>query len=366
MTSLYNMTKLTVGIPKEIKKNEGRVAITPDGVDELTSHDINVFVETGAGLGASISDEAYIKAGAKMCDAKQAWSQDLVVKVKEPQESEFIYFRDDLILFTYLHLAAYPKVAKALCEKSVTAFAYETVTLEDTLPLLAPMSEIAGRIAVQVACRFLESPQGGRGILLSGATGVSPAKVVVLGGGNVGLNAAMLASSLGANVEIFDINLERLRQIDLMFHGKIHTRASSHGSISDAIKKADCVIGAVLVPGKRAPIVVDENMVKTMMPGSIIVDTAIDQGGCIETSHETTHAEPTFTLHNVLHYCVGNMPGSVPHTSTYALTNATLPFIVAIATLGSDGAIKLKPGLDQGLNTQDGIVVNEVVKATLV
>ena len=239
------MTKLSVGIPKEIKKNEGRVAITPDGVHELVGHGIEVFVEKGAGTGASIFDDAYIEAGAKMCDADTAWAQNLVVKVKEPQESEFKYFRSDLVLFTYLHLAAYPKVAQALCDKSVAAFGYETVTVDGALPLLAPMSEIAGRLAVQVACRFLESPQGGRGILLSGAPGVPPAKVVVLGGGNVGINAALLASALGANVEIFDINLDRLRQIDLMFHGQIRTRASSRGSISGAIKNADAVIGAV-------------------------------------------------------------------------------------------------------------------------
>ena len=301
------MTKLSVGIPKEIKKNEGRVAITPDGVSELINNGIEVYVEKSAGKGASIYDDAYI-----------AWSQDLVVKVKEPQASEFQYFRDDLVLFTYLHLAAYPNVAKALCEKNVTAFAYETVTVNNALPLLAPMSEIAGRLAVQVACRFLESPQGGRGILISGAPGVSPAKIVVLGAGHVGVNAALLASALGANVEIFDINLDRLREIDLMFHGKITTRASSHGSISASIKTADCVIGAVLVPGGRAPIVVDEDMVKTMMPGSVIVDTAIDQGGCISTSHETSHTEPTYVLHDVVHYAVGNMPGAVSHTSTYA------------------------------------------------
>lgn len=359
------MTKLSVGIPKEIKKNEGRVAITPDGVHELIGHGVEVFVETNAGVGASIYDDDYIAAGATMCDAETAWAQNLVVKVKEPQETEFKYFREDLVLFTYLHLAAYPKVAAALCEKKVTSFAYETVIVDGTLPLLAPMSEIAGRLAVQVACRFLESPQGGRGILLSGAPGVPPAKVVVLGGGNVGINYALLASALGANVEIFDINLDRLRQIDLMFHGQIRTRASSRGSIAGAIKTADAVIGAVLVPGGRAPVVVDEEMVKTMMPGSIIVDTAIDQGGCIETSHETSHTEPTYVMHDVVHYAVGNMPGAVSHTSTYSLTNATLPYVVAIAVNGVDGAIGNKVGLSEGLNTRDGFVVNEIVKATL-
>lgn len=359
------MTKLSVGIPKEIKKNEARVAITPDGVHELVSKNIEVFVESGAGVGASFYDIAYIDAGATMCDAKTAWAQDMLVKVKEPQESEFSYFRNDLILFTYLHLAAYPKVAQALCEKSVTSFGYETVNVNGQLPLLAPMSEIAGRLAIQVACRFLESPQGGRGILLSGSPGVAPAKVIVLGAGNVGINAALLASELGANVEIFDINLDRLRQIDLMFHGKIRTRASSYGSISNAIKEADAVIGAVLVPGGRAPVVVDEDMVKSMKPGSVLIDTAIDQGGCIATSRETSHDEPTFVLHDVIHYAVGNMPGAVSHTSTYALTNATLPFVVSLAVNGVDDAIAKTTGLSDGLNTRDGQIVNDVVRTTL-
>lgn len=356
------MTKNRVGIPKEIKKSESRVALTPDGVVELVSRDIEVFIEKDAGAQASITDEQYAQAGAYICDAKTAWECELVIKVKEPQESEFQYFRPDLVLFTYLHLAAYPKVAKALCDSGTTSFAYETVEVNSTLPLLAPMSEIAGRLAVQVAARFLEKPQGGRGILLPGAPGVAPAKVTVLGAGNVGLNSALLASKLGAQVELFDINLERLRNIDLMFHGQFVTRASSKASVWESIRNADAVIGAVLVPGAKAPVVVSEEMVKTMKPGSVIVDTAIDQGGCIETSRETSHTDPTFVKHGVVHYAVGNMPGAVAHTSTYALTNATLPYAVSLATNSIDDAIAKTVGLSEGLNTRGGEIVNLAVR----
>jgi len=356
------MTTYTVGIPQEIKVNESRVALTPDGVTELTARNVSVFVEHGAGLGASITDDLYVAAGATMCDAQTAWGCDLVVKVKEPQPNEFQYFRNDLTLFTFLHLAAYPRVANALCEAGTTGIAYETVEVNHTLPLLAPMSEIAGRLAVQAAARFLEKPQGGRGILLSGAPGVAPAKVTVLGAGNVGLNAAMLASKLGAQVELFDINLEKLRSIDMMFHGQFVTRASTKAAITQSIKEADVVIGAVLVPGGRAPIVVSKEMVATMKPGSVIIDTAIDQGGCIETSHETSHAEPTYVVDGVVHYAVGNMPGAVGHTSTYALTNATLPFVVSLATHNLDDAIEKTIGLREGVNTRNGDIVNSDVK----
>lgn len=303
----------------------------------------------------------YSSAGATMCDADTAWSCDIVVKVKEPQSSEFKHFRDDLILFTYLHLAAYPGVAKALCDAGTTGIAYETVVVKGRLPLLAPMSEIAGRLSVQAACRFLEKPQGGRGILMSGAPGVPPAHVTVLGAGHVGLNAAMLAHGLGAQVELFDINIDRLREIDTIFHARFITRVSTRAAIAESLTRADAVIGAVLVPGGRAPVVVDEEMVKAMKPGSVIIDTAIDQGGCIATSHETSHDEPTYVLHDVIHYAVGNMPGSVPYTSTYALTNATLPFVVALATGPLNNAIEQTPGLREGVNTRGGRIVNEDV-----
>ncbi|MFN8015584.1 MAG: alanine dehydrogenase [Acidimicrobiia bacterium] len=356
------MATYSVGVPKEIKKNESRVALTPEGVHELVSHGVSVFVEMSAGQNANISDSEYTQAGAQICDADKAWSSDIVVKVKEPQTSEFKYFRDDLILFTYLHLAAYPGVAKALCDARTTSIAYETVSINGTLPLLAPMSEIAGRLAVQVAMRFLERPQGGKGMLLSGAPGVPPAKVCVLGAGNVGLNSALLASKLGAQVELFDINLEKLRAIDLMFHGQFVTRASSKASIAQSVRDSDVVIGAVLIPGGRAPVVVSKEMISTMKPGSVVVDTAIDQGGCIETSHETSHSEPTYMVDDVVHYAVGNMPGSVGNTSTYALTNATLSYIVALATQSLNVALEKTPGLAEGLNTREGEIVNQSVR----
>lgn len=350
-----------MGVPKEIKLNESRVAITPEGVVELRDKGVEVYVERNAGVGASLSDAMYEQAGAILCDAATAWSCDLVVKVKEPQASEFMYFRKDLILFTFLHLAAYPEVAAALNAAGTTGIAYETVEVDHGLPLLAPMSEIAGRLSVQIASRFLEKPQGGRGILLSGAPGVPPARVTVLGAGNVGLNAALLASSLGAQVELFDINLEKLRTIDLMFRTRFTTRASSHAAIAASVQHADAVIGGVLVPGGRAPVVVDAHMIESMKPGSVVIDCAIDQGGCIETTHETTHAEPVFLVNDVVHYAVGNMPGAVPFTSTYALTNATLPFIVALGTHSLDDAREHVPGLAKGINTRGGHTVNDSV-----
>ncbi|HMS24524.1 MAG TPA: alanine dehydrogenase [Acidimicrobiia bacterium] len=351
-----------VGIPKEIKMDESRVALTPEGVKELTSHGAEVFVEHNAGAGIHLSDDAYAGQGATICDAQTAWGCDLVVKVKEPQKSEFTYFRKDLTLFTYLHLAAYPHVADALCDAGVTGIAYETVLVDGGLPLLAPMSEIAGKLSIQVAMRFLEKPQGGRGVLLSGASGVAPAHVSVLGAGHVGLNAALLASAMGAHVDLIDINTEKLRTIDEQHPGKFNTLASSPSTILESISKADAVIGGVLVPGGRAPIVVTTDMVSQMKPGSIVVDTAIDQGGCIETSHETSHAEPIYMVGDVIHYAVGNMPGAVPYTSTYALTNATLSYIVALATQPLDDAVDMVEGLREGINTRDGEIVNEFVK----
>src|SRR5262245_50850834 len=341
----------TVGVPKEIKTLEHRVAMTPDGVRELERHGINVYVEQGAGEGASISDDNYRSAGADIVPtAADAWSQQMVVKVKEPKEEEFGFLRPDLTLFTYLHLAAYPEVAKALLAAGTTGIAYETVQLESgALPLLAPMSEVAGRLAPQMGAHYLERHNGGRGVLMGGAPGVQPAKVVVLGAGNVGWNAAWIAAGMEAEVVLFDKNLDRLRVVDQINKGRIVTLASNRGALERNIADADLVIGAVLVAGGRAPVVVTEDMVRSMKKGAVIVDVAVDQGGCIETIHETTHAEPVYELHGVLHYAVGNMPGAVPHTSTYALTNATLPYQLDVALQGVGDACRRDHSLALGL-----------------
>ncbi|MEY3559288.1 MAG: alanine dehydrogenase [Actinomycetota bacterium] len=357
----------TVGVPKEIKTMEGRVSLTPDGVREFERLGIDVFVETGAGEAASITDAEFVAAGATIVKtAADAWSQEMVVKVKEPKEEEFGFLRDDLTLFTYLHLSAYPKVAAALVASGTTAIAYETVQAADgSLPLLAPMSEIAGRLATQAGARFLERPQGGRGVLMGGAPGVRPANVVVIGAGNVGYNAAWIAAGMLANVTILDKNLDRLRHLDQICVGRTTTLASNRGSIERALVDADLVVGAVLVAGARAPIVVSEDMVRTMKPGSVIVDVAVDQGGCIATTHETTHTDPIYMQHGVVHYAVGNMPGAVPYTSTYSLTNATLPYQIEVARLGARGAVEQSEALRHGLNTAHGHVTNDVVAREL-
>lgn len=353
----------TVGVPKEIKDNEYRVAMTPDGVREFERLGIDVFVQTGAGVGASFRDGDYEAAGATIVPtAADAWSQQMVVKVKEPKPEEFTYLRADLTLFTYLHLAAYPGVAQALIDSRCTGIAYETVQLDNgALPLLAPMSEVAGRLAPQMGSHYLERHNGGRGVLMGGAPGVQPAKVVVLGAGNVGWNAAWIAAGMEAEVVLFDKNLDRLRWVDQINKGRIVTLASNRGSLERNIADADLVIGAVLVAGGRAPVVVTEDMVKMMKPGAVIVDVAIDQGGCIETTHETTHHDPVYELHGVLHYAVGNMPGAVPHTSTYALTNATLPYQLEVALHGAPGGCRRDPALAMGLNTYGGQVTNAPV-----
>ncbi|HEY7625913.1 MAG TPA: alanine dehydrogenase [Ilumatobacteraceae bacterium] len=353
----------TVGVPKEIKDNEYRVAMTPDGVREFERLGINVFVETGAGVGASFRDSDYAAAGAQIVPtAADAWAQEMVVKVKEPKQEEFRFLRGDLTLFTYLHLAAYPAVAQALIDSRCTALAYETVQLETgALPLLAPMSEVAGRLAPQMGAHYLERHNGGRGVLMGGAPGVQPAKVVVLGAGNVGWNAAWIAAGMEAEVVLFDKNLDRLRWVDQINKGRIVTLASNRGSLERNIADADLVIGAVLVAGGRAPVVVTEDMVRTMKPGAVIVDVAIDQGGCIETIHETTHHDPVYEVHHVLHYAVGNMPGAVPHTSTYALTNATLPYQLEVAIHGAAGGCRRDSALGMGLNTYAGLVTNAPV-----
>ncbi len=350
----------TVGVPKEIKTLEHRVAMTPDGVRELERHGINVYVEQGAGEGASISDDAYRAAGADIVPtADDAWSQQLVVKVKEPKEEEFGFLRPDLTLFTYLHLAAYPGVAKALLDAGPTGIAYETVQLDSgALPLLAPMSEVAGRLAPQMGAHYLERHNGGRGVLMGGAPGVRPAKVVVLGAGNVGWNSAWIAAGMEAEVILIDKNLDRLRWVDQIQRGRISTLASNRGAIERSVTEADLVIGAVLIAGGRAPVVVDEAMVRAMKSRSVIVDVAVDQGGCIETIHETSHDDPVYELHGVLHYAVGNMPGAVPHTSTYALTNATLPYILDVALLGAAGAARRDKALALGVNTANGHITN--------
>ena len=357
----------TVGVPKEIKTMEGRVSLTPDGVREFERLGIDVFVETGAGEAASITDAEFAAAGATIVKtAADAWSQEMVVKVKEPKEEEFGFLRSDLTLFTYLHLSAYPKVAEALIASGTTAIAYETVQAADgSLPLLAPMSEIAGRLATQAGARFLERPQGGRGVLMGGAPGVRPANVVVIGAGNVGYNAAWIAAGMLANVTILDKNLDRLRYLDQICVGRTTTLASNRGSIERALVDADLVVGAVLVAGARAPIVVSEDMVRSMKPGSVIVDVAVDQGGCIATTHETTHTDPIYMQHGVVHYAVGNMPGAVPYTSTYSLTNATLPYQLEVARLGARGAVAQSEALRHGLNTAHGHVTNDVVAREL-
>ena len=357
-----------VGVPREIKKEEHRVAITPDGVRELLHAGAEVIIERDAGIDSSIPDADYLRAGATIVDsASDVWEgADLICKVKEPLESEFGYFRPGLVLFTYLHLAAYPKVADALLANHVTAIAYETVQLADgSLPLLAPMSEVAGRMSVQIGAHFLERHNGGRGVLLGGAPGVRPARVVVLGAGNVGWNAAWMAAGLEAEVDLLDKNIDRLRHVDQIQMGRITTITSNRGAVERSVAEADLVIGAVLVPGGRAPTVVSEEMITSMKPGAVVIDIAIDQGGCIETSHETTHSDPTFVKHGVVHYAVGNMPGAVPHTSTHALTNATLPYLAELAKFGAAQAVQRDAALSMGLNTATGVVTNAAVADAL-
>lgn len=359
---------LVVGVPTEVKADERRVAMTPDGVREMEAHGIEVLVQAGAGLGASLSDDAYRAAGAEIvASAEEVWARaGLVAKVKEPQPEEFGYLRHDQVLFTYLHLAAYPKVAEALCSSGCAGIAYETVMRPDgSLPLLAPMSEVAGRLAVQVGARFLEAPQGGRGVLLGGAPGVQPGRVTVIGAGNVGWNAAWIAAGMEAEVNLLDRNLDRLRHVDQIHRGRISTLASNRGTVERCVADADLVIGAVLVPGGRAPVVVTEAMVRSMKPAAVIVDVAIDQGGCVEGIRETSHHDPVYERHGVVHYAVGNIPGAVPHTSTMALTNATLPYLVEVAVQGVEEATRRDPELAHGVNTLAGEVVNPVVAAAL-
>ncbi|RCH55076.1 alanine dehydrogenase [Mucilaginibacter hurinus] len=355
---------MTIGIPKEIKNNENRVAATPAGVAALVAAGHRVSVQRNAGAGSGFSDSAYELAGAVLVDtAAEAWSAEMVMKVKEPIATEFLYFRKGLILFTYLHLAAEPALTAALVDKGVTGIAYETIQLPNgALPLLTPMSEVAGRMAVQVGAGYLEKPNGGKGVLLSGVPGVRRGKVVIIGGGVAGTNAAKIAVGSGAEVTILDTNLDRLRQLDDIFGYQISTRASNASTIAEALKSADLVIGAVLIPGARSPRLVTEAMVAAMEPGSVIVDVAIDQGGIFETvDRVTTHDEPIYIKHNVIHYSVGNMPGAVPYTSTTALTNATLGYALQIANKGYQKALAGNAALAKGLNTYDGAVTYKAV-----
>ncbi len=355
---------MKIGVPREIKNHEYRVAITPAGVMEMTRNGHEVFIEQDAGIGSSISNEEYVKAGAKMlATADEVWQTgDMIMKVKEPIAAEYDRMREGQLLFTYLHLAAEQKCTDALLKKKVTGVAYETVELPDrSLPLLAPMSEVAGRLAPQVGAHSLMRANGGRGVLIGGVPGVKPAKVVILGGGVSGLHAAQISLGMGADVTILDLNIPRLRQIDLAFNGAIRTLASNAFAIEQECLAADLVIGAVLVPGAKAPKLVSNDLVSRMKPGSVLVDIAIDQGGCFEDSRATTHADPTYTVHNTVFYCVANMPGAVPNTSTYALTNVTLPYAVALANKGWKQALKDDKALALGLNTHAGKVTYPAV-----
>jgi len=346
--------KMIIGIPKEIKTLENRVSMTPGAVESLVRQGNEVLVEAGAGLGSGLTDDEYVAAGAKMVSAAEAWGARMVIKVKEPLESEFQYLRKDIILFTYLHLAAAESLTHAMLAAGTTGIAYETVTLPDnSLPLLTPMSEVAGRMATQVGARYLEKTQGGRGMLLGGVPGVAPAQVVVIGGGVVGTNAARIAVGMGARCMILDLSHQRLQYLDDIFQGRLTTMASTEPNIRAAVKQADLIIGAVLVPGAKAPKLVTREMLSTMKEGSVIVDVAVDQGGCVETIKATTHDDPIYVVDGVVHYGVANMPGAVPRTSTFALVNQTLPYAMRIARDGLD-ALKKDPCLALGLNTHDG------------
>ncbi|MFG6477333.1 alanine dehydrogenase [Microbacterium sp. P06] len=357
---------MRIAVASEIKNNENRVALTPAGVDALVRRGHDVVVQAGAGVGSGVPDERYRAAGAELVDsADEVWGRaDLLVKVKEPIAEEYRHLRPDLTLFTYLHLAADRPLTDALIAAGTTAVAYETVQLADrTLPLLAPMSEVAGRLSIVVGAGSLLRAAGGRGMLLGGVPGTPKAKVVVIGGGVAGEHAAANALGLGAQVTVIDISLPRLTALEARFGGAIQTRASTRYEIADQLADADLVIGSVLIPGAAAPKLVTDDMVAAMKPGSVLVDIAIDQGGCFEGSHPTTHDAPTFAVHDSLYYCVANMPGAVPHTSTRALSNATLPYVAAIADLGWRAASAADPALAKGLNVRGGEVVNDGVRA---
>lgn len=355
---------MRVGIPSEIKNHEYRVAITPSGVSELVRRGHEVIIQAGAGEGSAISDADYSAAGAQIISsADQVWADaDLLLKVKEPIEAEYGRMRKGQTLFTYLHLAASRPCTDALLASGTTSIAYETVqTADGALPLLAPMSEVAGRLAAQVGAYHLMRAHGGRGVLMGGVPGVTPADVVVIGGGMAGDNAAAVAKGMGARVTVFDLNINTLRKIDAEYGGSIETRYSSQLELEAAVRQADLVIGAVLVPGAKAPKLVTNKIVSQMKPGAVLVDIAIDQGGCFEDSRPTTHDDPTFTVHNALFYCVANMPGAVPRTSTFALTNATMPYVLQLADKGWQDACRMVPALAKGLSTHQGQLLSHEV-----
>jgi alanine dehydrogenase len=352
---------MIIGVPKEVKDHEARVGLVPSGVIALREAGHEVLVETNAGEGSTITDHEYVQAGAGIAQkASEVWRKaDLIVKVKEPQPSEYAFLRPDLILFTYLHLAPLPDLTNRLLESQVTGVAYETIREADgSLPLLTPMSEVAGRMSVQVGAQYLEAPNGGRGVLLGGVPGVAPANVVVLGGGVVGTNAAKIAVGMGAHVTVIDRNLNRLRELDDIFNQQIVTLASNVFTVTETLQLADLVIGAVLIPGAAAPKIVRRQMIANMKRGAVVVDVAIDQGGCFETSHATTHTEPIYFVDGVLHYCVSNMPAAVPHTSTFSLTNATFPYLLELANKGLERAVDQHPALREGVNTYKGYVTH--------
>ncbi|MEZ4709681.1 MAG: alanine dehydrogenase [Caldilineaceae bacterium] len=353
---------MIIGLPKEIKDSENRVGMTPGAVSSLTRRHHRVLVETGAGLGSSIADAEYRAAGAEIVShAADAWSAEMVVKVKEPLAAEYPYLREGLLLFTYLHLAADEKLTRAMLESGVTGIAYETVeTPGRRLPLLMPMSEVAGRMATQVGATYLESHRGGRGVLMGGVPGVAPADVVILGGGTVGANAAKVAVGMGAQVTVLDLNHDRLQYLDDIFGGRLQTRTSNDYSIEETVFEADLVIGAILIPGGRAPWLITRDMLPHMRDGSVIIDVAVDQGGCVETSRPTTHSDPTFVIDGVLHYCVANMPGAVPRTSTFALANQTMSYALELANRGLDAVRESQP-LRHGLNTHRGLLTHAAV-----
>ncbi|MBZ5624492.1 MAG: alanine dehydrogenase [Acidobacteriia bacterium] len=355
---------MIIGVPKEVKDHETRVGLVPSGATALREAGHEVLVESHAGEGSSITDREYMQAGAHILESNaEVWTKaDLVVKVKEPQPAEYAYFRPGLILFTYLHLAPMPELTDRLLAARVNGVAYETIRETDgSLPLLTPMSEVAGRMSVQVGAQYLEKPSGGRGILLGGVPGVAPANVVILGGGIVGTNAAKIAVGMGAHVTIIDRSLNRLRELDDIFGGNVVTLASNTWTIGENLKTADLVVGAVLIPGASAPKLVRREMIATMKRGAVVVDVAIDQGGCFETSHATTHTEPVYFVDGVLHYCVSNMPAAVPHTSTLGLTNATFPYLLELADHGLETACERHAALREGVNTYNGYVTHSGV-----
>lgn len=359
---------MIIGVPKEMKNNENRVAVTPAGVVHLINAGHKVVIETNAGIGSGFTDEEYKQAGAEIFErASEIWEKaEMILKVKEPLPHEYGYFREGLILFTYLHLANEPELTKALVENEVTAIAYETITVNNTLPLLTPMSEVAGRMAVQLGAQYLEKSKGGKGILLSGVPGVKRGKVTIIGGGVVGTNAAKIAQGLGADVTIIDLNPARLRQLEDIFGSNVQTLMSNPYNIAESVKESDLVIGSVLIPGAKAPKLVTEEMVKSMQPGSVIIDVAIDQGGNFETiDHATTHDQPIIEKHGILHYAVANIPGAVPRTATISLTNVTIPYAVQIASKGIIKAIKESEPIKTGVNVMNGKVTFKAVAQDL-